>query len=62
MSFHDEKSQKLIESDIKSISIEILLRVWIAQNLEDAMEAEANNIEVRFYRKCINGFDVIFNG
>ena len=40
----------------------MLLRVWIAQILENALEGGANNIEVKFYRKAINGFDIIYDG
>lgn len=56
------KDQKLIESDVKNIGIDTLLKLWIAQFMENALDADAENIEIRFFRKGLNGFDFIYDG
>ena len=30
--------------------------------MENALDEEADHIEIRFYRKGLNGFDFIYNG
>lgn len=53
---------KLIESDLKSIGIDWILRLWIAQLLENCLDQNPDQMEVRFYKRGYNGFDVICNG
>ena len=53
----------LFESDVRGITIENLFCVWIAQLMENAVvDQNAQNIEVRFYRQGLNGFDFIYDG
>lgn len=52
----------MIESDLKNIGIENMLRLWISQLVENCHDQYADNIEVRFYRKGLNGFDIICDG
>lgn len=56
------RSLKLIKSDIKINNLNSLLRIWVSQLVENALEHNATYIEVRFYCWGINGFDVIDDG
>ena len=47
-----EKAKKLIESDLKNIALEVLLKIWIAQLMENALEAKSENIQIRFYSQA----------
>ena len=51
----------LIRSDVKNIELDYILKLWIAQFMEEAVFASAKNIEVWFYRKGLNGFDIIYD-
>lgn len=53
---------KLIESDTKSISLDILLRVWISQLVENSLECSPSFTEVKFYGHGADGFDIIDDG
>ena len=58
----DMNAGKLIESDLKNIAIEGMLRLWISQLIENMRDEKAERIEVRWYRRGLNGFDIIGNG
>ena len=53
---------KLIESDTKSISLDILLRVWISQLVENSIECSPSFVEVKFIGRGADGFDIIDDG
>ena len=44
------------------MSIDFLMRVWVAQLVENAMDCNPEQIEVRFYNRGIVGFDVVDDG
>jgi len=53
---------KLIDSDTKSISLDILLRVWISQLVENSLECNPKFIDVRLISKGAYGFDIVDDG
>ena len=53
---------KLIESDTKSISLDILLRVWISQLVENSLECNPSFVEVKFIGRGADGFDIVDDG
>lgn len=56
--FYDE----LYPSDIPIENLDQQLRIWIAQFLENSLEMNAKQIEVRFFNSGADGFDVIDDG
>lgn len=53
---------KFIDSDIKSINLVRLLRTWMSQLIDNSLSGNPTYIEVRFYDKGSNGFDIVDNG
>ena len=53
---------KLLDSDLRSINLDNLLRVWLSQLIDNAMSGKPTYIEVRFYGKGADGFDLVDNG
>ena len=53
---------KFIDSDIKSINLVRLLRTWMSQLIDNSLSSNPTYIEVRFYDKGCNGFDIVDNG
>lgn len=51
-----------MDSDLKSINLDNLLRVWLSQLIDNALSGKPTYIEVRFYGKGANGFDLVDNG
>jgi DNA mismatch repair protein PMS2 len=56
--FYDE----LYPSDISIENLDQQLRIWIAQFLENSLENNAKQIEVRLFNFGSEGFDVIDDG
>jgi len=53
---------KLIDSDVASINLDLLLKVWLSQLIDNALSCKPSYIEVRLYCKGALGFDVVDNG
>ena len=53
---------ELFTSDIQMDDLDRQLAIWVTQLLENAIESNATNIEVRFLKMGAEGFDVIDNG
>ena len=53
---------KFFDSDLKSINLVNLLRVWMSQLIDNALTGKPTYIEVRFYGKGSSGFDLVDNG
>lgn len=51
-----------MDSDLKTINLNNLLRVWLSQLIDNAMTGDPTYIELRLYGKGADGFDVIDNG
>ena len=65
MTKSNDKNQdvaRFIESDLQSISLDLLLRVWISQLLDLALDGEPTNIELTFHQFGQYGFSVVDNG
>ena len=62
MAFAAKNVAKFIESDLPSINLDNLLRVWLSQLIDNAMQGKPTYVEVRLYAKGANGFDVVDNG
>ena len=60
--FQGKNVAKFIDSDLKSINLDNLLRVWLSQLIDNALSGKPTYIEVRFYGKGANGFDLVDNG
>eukprot|EP00347_Sterkiella_histriomuscorum_P000590 403375263 len=59
---NSQKSQLVQVSDIKVRDLDTLLRIWVIQLVENALERGAKYIEVCLYQLGKEGFDVIDNG
>jgi Histidine kinase-, DNA gyrase B-, and HSP90-like ATPase len=57
-----EYFQSLYTSDIPMGDLDSQLKIWTCQLLENALEAKATKIEVRFLKMGTEGFDVIDDG
>lgn len=55
-------SNRFIESDVKTINLDNLLRMWLSQLIDNSLDGNPTYVEVRLYNKSINGFDVLDNG
>ena len=62
MAFAGKNVAKFIDSDLPSINLDNLLRVWLSQLIDNAMQGKPTYVEVRLYAKGANGFDVVDNG
>ena len=62
LQFTSRKVAKFIDSDVKSINLDVLLKVWISQLIDNAITGNPTYIEVRFYAKGALGFDIVDNG
>ena len=49
-------------SDIRVTDLDSLLRIWVSQMLENALERWAKYIEVHLHEKGVQGFDVVDDG
>ena len=47
---------------MKSINLDNLLKVWLSQLIDNAMQGKPTYVEVRLYAKGANGFDIVDNG
>lgn len=53
---------RFFDSDLKSINLNDLLRVWLSQLIDNSLSGKPTYIEVRFYSRGANGFDLVDNG
>jgi hypothetical protein len=49
-------------SDIRVTDLDALLRIWVSQLLENAIERRARFVEVHLYERGVQGFDVVDDG
>jgi len=53
---------RFIDSDVKSINLDNLMRMWLSQLIDNSLDGDPTYIEVRLYMKGVGGFDVLDNG
>ena len=58
----DKNVARFLDSDLRSINLDNLLRVWLSQLIDNAMQGKPSYVEVRMYNKGANGFDIVDNG
>jgi K+-sensing histidine kinase KdpD len=60
--FKGNNVAKFMDSDLRSINLDQLLRVWLSQLIDNALSCSPTYVEIRLYGKGSLGFDVADNG